>query len=123
MAPTVRPSSARGHAGGRTAETGLVDVVVAKAGDEILLATAQGMAIRFSEADAYLQQARERLSAQPNRQLSAKAAYLAGRVEQHRGLFNAALAAYGNAVEQDSLDAERGFPVFHVEQGRVEAVL
>lgn len=30
----------------------LVDVVVAKAGDEILLATADGMAIRFSEADA-----------------------------------------------------------------------
>jgi DNA gyrase subunit A len=30
----------------------LVDVVVTKPGDEIILATAQGMAIRFSEADA-----------------------------------------------------------------------
>jgi DNA gyrase subunit A len=30
----------------------LVDVVVAKAGDELLLATAQGMAIRFKESDA-----------------------------------------------------------------------
>ena len=30
----------------------LVDVVVTKPGDEVLLATASGMAIRFSESDA-----------------------------------------------------------------------
>ncbi len=30
----------------------LVDVAITKAGDEVILATAAGMAIRFSEADA-----------------------------------------------------------------------
>ena len=30
----------------------LIDVVVTKPGDEVLLATANGMAIRFNEADA-----------------------------------------------------------------------
>ena len=30
----------------------LVDVVVTKTGDEVVLSTARGMAIRFSEADA-----------------------------------------------------------------------
>ena len=72
----------------------------------VLLAQAAVQLDQYNQADAFLQQARDRLGKQPNRQLSAKAAFLRGEVDQHRGLYNAALAAYGNAVEQDSLNVD-----------------
>jgi len=72
----------------------------------VLLAQASVQLERFTEADAFLQRARDRLEKRPNRQLSAKVAFLRGEVDEHRGLYNAALAAYGNAVEQDSLNVQ-----------------
>ena len=59
---------------------------------------------QYGEADAYLQEAQSRLAKQPNRQLAAKAAYLAGELQQHRGQYNQALASYGKAIGEDRLD-------------------
>ena len=70
----------------------------------VLLAQAAVQLGRYGDADAYLQRAQSRLDKQPNRQLAAKASYLTGEVDQHRGLYNQALAAYGRAVDEDSLN-------------------
>ncbi len=70
----------------------------------VLLAQAAIQGERYLEADGYLQQARDRLAKQPNRQLAAKSAYLQGEADVHQGLLNQALSAYGQAIDQDSLN-------------------
>jgi len=70
----------------------------------VLLAQAALQSGLYAEAEGDLQQARDRLAKQPNRQLSAKAAYLQGQADQHLGQYNQALSAYGEAIDQDSLN-------------------
>jgi tetratricopeptide (TPR) repeat protein len=72
----------------------------------VLLAQAAVQLGRYGDADAYLQRAQTRLDKQPNRQLAAKAAYLTGEVDEHQGLYNQALAAYGHAIDEDSLNVD-----------------
>ncbi len=61
---------------------------------------------RFAEAEGYLSDAEARLSGQPNRELSGQVAYIRGRLAQHQGRYDDALAAYGKAIDADGLNVD-----------------
>ncbi|MEJ2667519.1 MAG: tetratricopeptide repeat protein [Deinococcales bacterium] len=58
----------------------------------------------YTEAESDVQQARSRLDKQPDRLLAAKTDFIAGSLNEHRGLYNEALAQYRSAIIQDGLN-------------------
>lgn len=91
-----------------SAEARLDGLVGTVGGSEPALLLAQ-IAIeeeRLGAAEARLRTARSQLDANPDRDLSARLAYLEGRLLEAQGRVNEALNAYGEAVEADPLEVE-----------------
>ncbi|NBC97304.1 MAG: tetratricopeptide repeat protein, partial [Deinococcus-Thermus bacterium] len=61
---------------------------------------------RLGAAEARLRTARSQLEATPDRDLSARLAYLEGRLLEAQGRVNDALDAYGEAVDADPLEVD-----------------
>ncbi len=72
----------------------------------VLLARAVIEGDRPAEAEPLLQQARQRLQANPNRDMSGAVSFLEGKVAESRGLTNEALLAFQRAVDADGLNVD-----------------
>jgi tetratricopeptide (TPR) repeat protein len=72
----------------------------------VLLAEAVLAGGRPLEAESFLQSARTVLAERGNRELEARLHLVAGEIAQHRGEYDAALAAYGSAIAADGINVE-----------------
>src|SRR5690554_5608741 len=79
---------------------------IATAEPLVLLARAALENERPLDAEAFLQEAQQRLNTQGNLELEAQVAVLSGQIMQSQGRYDAALAEYGRAIDLDPLNTE-----------------